>query len=120
MGQEPGEVKSGDAPILIYTTFGEEADAKRVGRALVERRLAACVNIFPGMTSIFEWDGNLDEAAEIAMLIKSRAALKERVLAVTGELHPYDTPALLVIETDGGSPAFADWIREQTVLDGPS
>lgn len=104
--------------MLIYTTFGEEEDAKRVGRALVEQRLAACVNIFPGMTSIFEWEGNLDEASEIAVLIKSRAGLKDRVLEAAARLHPYDTPALLVIETGGGSEAFADWIREQTAPGG--
>lgn len=115
MGQERTDVKPVDKPILIYTTFGNEADAKCVGRALVEARLAACVNIFPGMISIFEWDGALDEEGEVAMLIKTRSGLKQEALEVAGKLHPYDTPALLVLETSGGSDAFANWIAEQTI-----
>lgn len=116
MEQERTDVKPDDTPILIYTTFGSEADAKRVGRALVEARLAACVNIFPGMISIFEWEGALDEAGEVAMLIKTRSGLKQKTLDAAGQLHPYETPALLVIETSGGSDAFANWIAEQTAV----
>lgn len=114
MGQERTDVKPLDKPILIYTTFSSTADAKRVGRALVESRLAACVNIFPGMISVFEWEGALDEADEVAMLIKTRTGLKQETLEAAGNLHPYDTPALLVLETSGGSDAFANWITEQT------
>lgn len=116
MGQERTDVKPSDTPILIYTTFASEADAKRVGRALVESRLAACVNIFPGMISIFEWDGALDEAGEVAMLIKTRSGLKQETLDAAERLHPYETPALLVLETAGGSDAFANWIAEQTAV----
>lgn len=114
MGQERTDVKPGDTPILIYTTFGSTTDAKRVGRALVESRLAACVNIFPGMISVFEWDGAMDEADEVAMLIKTRSGLKQETLEAAEQLHPYETPALLVLETSGGSDAFANWIAEQT------
>ncbi len=116
MGQERTDVKPVDKPILIYTTFGSAADAKRVGRALVESGVAACVNIFPGMISVFEWEGALDEADEVAMLIKTRSGLKQETLEAAEQLHPYDTPALLVLETSGGSDAFADWIAEQTAV----
>lgn len=103
-----------DQPILIYTTFAAPEDAKTVGRALVEARLAACVNIFPGMTAIYEWEGAPEEAGECVMLIKSRRGLQAEVLQETHRLHPYDTPALLVIPVDGGSGDYLDWIAAQT------
>lgn len=103
-----------DAPILVYTTFASEADARRIGGALVETRLAACVNIFPNMVSIYEWQGKLDEAGETAMLIKSRKGLQDRVLAEAKRLHPYDTPALLVLEIGAGDSDFCGWIATQT------
>ena len=105
-------------PILIYTTFETPDHAREVGRALVSARLAACVNIIPGMTSIYEWEGTLQEAAETVMLIKSRAGLRERLLEETKRLHPYDTPALLVLALAGGDAAFIDWICAQTVTRG--
>ncbi len=103
-----------ERPVLIYTTFGTLEDAKRLGRALVDGRLAACVNIFPGMISIFEWQGTLDEAAEVAMIIKTRAGLAEAVLEETARLHPYEVPALLVIPTEGAGAGYAAWIAQQT------
>ena len=103
-----------EGAILIYTTFADEADAKRVGQALVGAGLAACVNIFPKMTAIFEWEGKLDEAEEVAMLIKTRVGLQDKVLAEAQSLHPYETPALLVIDVGGGSEAFLAWISAQT------
>lgn len=109
MGQE-------NDPLLIYTTFEKMEDARVVGRALVEARLAACVNIFPSMTSIYEWQGELCEASEVSMLIKTRKACQEKALAQTKKLHPYDTPAWLVIEPATVDTAFADWIVEQTQI----
>ena len=105
---------SGDDPVLIYTTFPSIEDAKRVGSVLVEARLVACVNIFPGMVSIFEWKGKREEASEAAMIIKTRAALIDGVIAEVKRLHPYEVPALLVLPTDGGSADYCRWIVEQT------
>ena len=105
---------SGDDPVLIYTTFPEIGDAKRVGAVLVEARLAACVNIFPGMVSIFEWKGKREEANEAAMIIKTRAALVDGVIAEVKRLHPYEVPALLVLPTEGGSAEYCGWIASQT------
>jgi periplasmic divalent cation tolerance protein len=103
-----------DTPVLIYTTLPSLADAKRVGEALVAGRLAACVNMFPGMISIFEWKGAREEASEVAMIIKTRASLTEAVLAETKRLHPYELPALLVLPTEGGSVEYCAWIASQT------
>ena len=107
-------MENGDLPVLVYTTFARLEDAKRVGEALVAARLAACVNIFPGMISIFEWKGAREEANEIAMLIKTRKLLVEAVLKETKRLHPYELPALLVLPTEGGSAEYCAWISGQT------
>jgi periplasmic divalent cation tolerance protein len=103
-----------DHPVLVYTTFASLDDAKRVGDALVAARLAACVNIFPGMISIYEWKGARDLADEVAMIIKTRALLVDAVLAETKRLHPYELPALLVLPTEGGSDEYCSWILSQT------
>ena len=103
-----------DKPVLLYTTFPSAAEAERVGGVLVERGLAACVNIFPGMTAVYIWDGELQRESEAAMLIKTRAALAERVMAATRTLHPYDNPALVVLPITGGAEPFLAWIAAQT------
>jgi periplasmic divalent cation tolerance protein len=103
-----------ERPALIYTTFPSLDDAKRVGDALVAARLAACVNMFPGMISIFEWKGAREQANEVAMIIKTRASLTEQVLKETKRLHPYELPALLVLPTEGGSAEYCGWIVNQT------
>lgn len=102
------------APVLIYTTFESSDDARKVGRALVESRLAACVNIIPSMTSIYNWQGELQEAAEVVMLIKTRKCCQAQALKQAKALHPYDTPALLVIEPGMVDADFAAWIADQT------
>jgi periplasmic divalent cation tolerance protein len=103
-----------DRPVLIYPTFPGLDEAKRVGDALVAARLAACVNMFPGMISIFEWQGAREEANEVAMIIKTRASLTEAALKETKRLHPYKLPALLVLPTEGGSAEYCGWIVSQT------
>jgi len=103
-----------ERPVLIYTTFASLEDAKRVGEALVAARLAACVNMFPGMISLYEWEGAREEANEVAMIIKTRSSLTDQVLAETKRLHPYEVPALLVLPTEGGSTEYCDWIVSET------
>lgn len=107
-------------PVLIYTTFETVEDAKSVGRILVESRLAACVNIIPSMTSIYEWQGQLQEAGEAVMIIKTCKGRQSQALQRTKELHPYDTPALLVIDPIEVDKDFAAWIAEQTNAASPS
>jgi periplasmic divalent cation tolerance protein len=103
-----------DKPVLVYSTFPSAEEAERIGGSLVDRGLSACVNIFPGMTSIYVWEGKRARGAETAMLIKTRAELAERVVGEVRKLHSYSNPALLVLAVDGGSEAFLRWIAEQT------
>ena len=103
-----------DKPILIYTTLGSESDARRLGNQLIERGLAACVNILPNMISIFSWKGELSEEREVVMIIKSRSTLSEVLLETAEKLHPYETPALLLLPVSEAAPEFANWIVAQT------
>lgn len=107
-----------DKPVLIYATFPSAAEAERIGGVLVDRALAACVNIFPGMTSIYIWQGVREQGSEAAMIIKTRAALAELAIAEARKLHPYTNPAFLILPVEGGSQDFMRWIAEQTANPG--
>lgn len=107
-------MQENDKPVLIYSTFPSAAEAERVGGDLVERGLAACVNIFPGMTAIYIWEDKRQRETEAAMIIKTRAVLAERVIEEARKLHPYSNPALLILPVAGGSADFMRWIGEQT------
>ena len=107
-------MQANDKPVVIYATFPSPAEAERIGGALVERGLAACVNIFPQMTAIYIWEGARQRESETAMLIKTRAGLADTVIAETRKLHPYTNPALVVLPIEGGSQDFLCWIGEQT------
>jgi periplasmic divalent cation tolerance protein len=103
-----------DKPVLVYATFPSAAEAERIGGALVDRGLAACVNILPGMTSIYVWEGKRQRDAEAAMIIKTRAGLADTAIAEARKLHPYANPAFVVLPVEGGSADFLRWIVEQT------
>jgi periplasmic divalent cation tolerance protein len=103
---------------LIYTTFPSEGEAVSTGEVLVAKRLAACVNIFPPMTAIFEWEGRVEKATETAMIIKTRLALKDDVYTELKHHHSYSIPAFVVLEAAGGSKEFVNWIAGQTKQPG--
>jgi len=101
-------------PLLVYTTFGNADDAERVGAHLVAERLAACANILPPMRSVYEWNGELTRESETAMLLKSVEARRDALVARLVELHPYETPAVLILPVDGGAAPFVAWLEAQT------
>jgi periplasmic divalent cation tolerance protein len=103
-----------DKAILVYATFPSIEEAEWIGGRLVEDGLAACVNILPGMVSIYVWQGQRHRDQECAMIIKSRANLADRIIETVRSLHPYDNPALVVLDIAGGSPPFLEWILAQT------
>ena len=95
---------------FVYMTAGSLDEARRIGRELVESRLAACVNILPGMQSVYRWEGKIEEAAEVVMIAKTAAA---RVAALTERvksLHSYDCPCVVSLKVEGGHLPFLDWI----------
>jgi periplasmic divalent cation tolerance protein len=107
-------VQVNDKPVLIYSTFPSSEVAERVGRQLVEQRLAACVNILPGMTSIYRWEGKIACDSEVVMIIKTRQSLAEPGIAAVRQQHPYTNPALLVLPVEGGSGDYLAWLLEET------
>jgi periplasmic divalent cation tolerance protein len=103
-----------DKPVLIYSTFPSAAEAERVGSTLVDRGLAACVNIIPTMTAIYVWEGKRQRENEAVMIIKTRGELAGHVIAEARAMHPYTNPALVAIPIIDGSGDFLRWIGEQT------
>lgn len=104
--------------VFVYTTYPSVAEAERAGRALVERRLCACVNILPGMISYYWWQGAVERGEEVTMIIKTRASLAEKVGAAVKQMHPYTTPAILVIPIESVDPDYHAWIVAETAAAG--
>lgn len=100
---------------LYYGTTPDEATARSIAAALIEARLAACVNLLPGMQSIYRWQGRVEQASEVAMVIKSTRDHGPALIARFAALHPYECPALLELPVTGGAPAFLAWIADETM-----
>ena len=100
--------------VLVYTTYPSIVEAERAGRAIVERRLAACVNILPGMVSHYWWQGKIERGEEVVMILKTRATLADAVGAAVRQMHPYETPAILTVPVEGGDAGYLGWIMAET------
>jgi periplasmic divalent cation tolerance protein len=103
-----------DRAVFVYTTYPSVVEAEKAGRAIVERRLAACVNILPGMISHYWWEGTLERGEEVVMIIKTRASLADGVRTAVKEMHSYTTPAILVIALESVDPNYLSWIMAET------
>lgn len=97
---------------LTLTTCRDVRQARRIARALVRERLAACVNVVPGVASIYAWKGKVEESREALLIVKSTSARAKRLEARVRELHSYDLPELVTLRIDGGSAAYLRWVRE--------
>jgi len=119
-GAVPREL-SMERAVFVYTTYPSVVEAERAGRVLVERRLCACVNILPGMVSLYWWLGAIERGEEAVMIIKTRASLAEAVRGAVKELHSYTTPAILVVPLESVDPDYHAWILKETeaVQDAP-
>jgi periplasmic divalent cation tolerance protein len=100
--------------VSVYATFADEAEARRIGRIVIEERLSACINILGACHSIYRWQGDIKEAAEVAALFKTRADRAEALIARIAALHSYDVPAALVWAIEAAHPAYAAWVRDET------
>jgi periplasmic divalent cation tolerance protein len=98
--------------ILVLTTAGSDEEARKIGRALVDRLLAACVNIIPQIGSIYRWEGEIEEAEEWLLVIKTTGAAFERVRNAINELHSYEVPECISISIENGSRAYLNWVGE--------
>jgi periplasmic divalent cation tolerance protein len=100
--------------VFVYTTYPSIVEAERAGRALVERRLCACVNILPGMISHYWWQGVVERGEEVVMIIKTRSSLTGSVTTAVKEMHSYATPAILVIPIESIDADYFKWILAET------
>ena len=103
-----------DRAILVYTTWPSIVEAEKAGHALIERRLAACVNILPGMISLYRWQGEIERGQEAVMIIKTRASHAEAVRAAVKDLHSYQTPAIVVIAAESVDADYLAWMFAET------
>ena len=99
---------------IILTTAGSQKEADKIAHALVERRLAACVNIVPRIESVYRWQGKVESATEWLLVIKTQAELFEHVRDAVKELHSYDLPECVMLEVSAGSQEYLDWIAKNT------
>jgi periplasmic divalent cation tolerance protein len=99
---------------FCYLTAGSRDEALAIGRALVEARLAACANVLDGMTSVYHWQGAIEEAKEAVLVVKTRAELVGPLTERVKALHSYDCPCVVALPIVDGNPAYLAWIDAET------
>lgn len=107
------EMTPNTACITVYITAKDRQEAERIGRALLEARLVACVNLTDGMRSLYWWEGRIEEASECVLIAKSVASRQDRIIAKVKELHGYRIPCIVFWTLTGGNPDFLEWIAKE-------
>lgn len=106
------------AIVSVYAVFGSDEEARRIGRAMVDERLAACVNILGPCFSVYHWQGRIEEGDEVAALFKTREARAERLIARIAELHSYDVPAVVAWPILQTVERYEEWVAAETASPG--
>jgi periplasmic divalent cation tolerance protein len=107
------------AAVAVYATFPDIATAEEICRDIVEAGLAACANIIPGMRSIYHWKDKIEEVDEVVAIMKTRGDLAEELIESVESMHPYDTPAIVVLPLSQGSARYLEWIVATTTRGAP-
>jgi periplasmic divalent cation tolerance protein len=100
---------------VVLCTVGEESEGLRLARALVDRRLAACVNVLPGVRSVYRWKGSIRDDAEWLLIVKTRRELFEQVRAAIREMHSYEQPEIVELDIADGDAGYLRWLDDQTL-----
>ncbi|MFC5473005.1 divalent-cation tolerance protein CutA [Paraherbaspirillum soli] len=103
--------------LLVLTNLPDLLVAEALARQLVERKLAACVNLLPVVQSVYRWQGVVEQASEVALLIKTSAARYAELEHAIKAVHPYALPAIIALPIVAGLPAYLDWIAAETQKD---
>lgn len=106
--------KEDDMVCFVYITAGSMEEAEIIGRNLVSRRLAACVNIINNMKSIYQWEGKVETADEVVLIAKSKEALVGEITESVKSLHSYKCPCIVSLQVENGNPDFLNWVRNET------
>ena len=101
--------------VTLYITAPDLETAGALARTMVEEQLAACANLFPGMTSVYRWEGKVQEESEVVVLLKTRVGLRDAAIRRVEELHPYDVPCVVAWESRGGNEAYLRWVQSETL-----
>ena len=107
-GRDPEEV------VVVLTTVPDRETGERLVTTVVHERMAACGNLLDGVTSIYRWEGKVERAAELLVLLKTRRALVEPLFERIVQLHPYQVPELVSVPADLVSHAYSRWVRDET------
>jgi periplasmic divalent cation tolerance protein len=99
--------------VSVYVTFANAEEAERIGRAMIDERLAACINILGETTSIYRWQGRIETATERAAIFKTSPSCAELLVKRVAELHSYTNPAIAVWPIEAAPPAYVQWVRGQ-------
>ncbi|WP_242112916.1 divalent-cation tolerance protein CutA [Luteimonas aquatica] len=99
---------------IVFCTCPDAGTAERIAQALVGERLAACVNLLPGVESVYRWQGALERSREVQLIAKTVEPRLEALIARVRALHPYELPEILAIAASGGLPDYLDWVRAET------
>src|SRR5580693_7049514 len=102
---------------IVLTTAGSEEEAGKIARYLVERQLAACVNIVPQVTSIYRWQGKVEEAREWLLIVKTTAGAFGEVRETIAGLHSYEVPECICVAIEDGAPGYLEWIGESVRIE---
>lgn len=100
--------------LLVVTTLPNRATAERIAEALVTARVAACVNVLAECTSVYRWQGKIERAGEVPLLIKTTREAYARLEAALRTMHPYDVPEIVALPVTAGLPAYLDWVTQET------
>lgn len=106
--------------LLVLTTLPDPNAAEQLAAALVERRLAACVNVLAPCRSVYRWQGKIQRESEVPLLIKTQRARYGALEAAIRELHPYELPEIVAVDIEGGLAGYLDWVAAETQPDNPS
>lgn len=99
--------------LIVLCTFPSDTEARQIGAALVEKQVAACVNLLPGVTSIYRWQGKINEDAEVLAVIKTTRSVYPKLESLIREWHPYEVPEVVALPVEEGSAAYLNWLTEQ-------
>jgi len=102
-------VKGADR-IIVLITAGSQEEAHKIAKLLVKHKKAACVNILPGVDSVFRWKGKIDSACESLLLVKTRASLFPEIISLVKEIHSYEVPEIIALPITGGSKDYLEWL----------
>lgn len=99
---------------IVLSTVPDSNRAAEIARELVEKRLAACVNVLPGLRSLYRWQGRIEDDSETLLIIKTTVLRIDELMRRLKELHPYEVPEMVVLPAEGGWPPYLEWVQAET------